>query len=175
MILIGVGSNLAFCGRVPAQIVQDALNSLSVLGEGACASSLYRSSAWPDPSDPPYINAALKLDHTPLGPAALLEALHASEDAFGRERAYLTDPDQRYAPRTLDLDLLAYHGEVFQTDRLAVPHPGIADRDFVLLPLAELAPDWHHPSSLKTAGEMLVALQQSGRTVTTHLLEKQPV
>lgn len=96
------------------------------------ASSLYRS-APVDAGGPDFINAVAEL-HTQLDAPALLDRLQALENAAGRERPY------RHAPRTLDLDLLLYGDARIASPRLSVPHPRMAERAFVLLPLAEIAP-----------------------------------
>lgn len=88
------------------------------------------------PQDQPdYLNAVVKFQ-TDLDPLALLDVLQDIETHHGRVRS-----GERWGPRTLDLDLLLYADQVIDTPRLTVPHPGIADRSFVLLPLAELTPD----------------------------------
>jgi 2-amino-4-hydroxy-6-hydroxymethyldihydropteridine diphosphokinase len=87
------------------------------------------------PQDQPeYINAVASLE-TNLQAEALLDALQAIEQAQGRVR------DERWGPRTLDLDILLYGDEVIDSDRLTIPHPGLSEREFVLYPLYELAPD----------------------------------
>lgn len=161
MIIIAAGSNKAFCGQSPQQIVAKALKSLAGLGQGQRISSLYDSPSWPDPAEPRYINAVCVFDHVSLEPEALMAALHATEDAFGREREYLLDPALRYAPRTLDLDLIAYDDRVEAggQEGLVLPHPATAERDFVLAPICELQPDWRHPISGLTARSMLEALE----------------
>ncbi|HEV2295475.1 MAG TPA: 2-amino-4-hydroxy-6-hydroxymethyldihydropteridine diphosphokinase [Tepidisphaeraceae bacterium] len=87
---------------------------------------------------PPFLNGAAELSTT-LNPHALLARLLDIERSLGRERR------QRWAPRTIDLDLLLYGDEVIQTNNLTVPHPLMHERDFVLAPLAEIAPDVVHP------------------------------
>jgi 7,8-dihydro-6-hydroxymethylpterin-pyrophosphokinase len=77
-----------------------------------------------------------------------MRRLHALEQAAGRRRR------ERWGPRTLDLDLLDYHG-LLRRHHLRLPHPGIAERDFVLVPIAEIAPRWRHPLSRKSAAAML--------------------
>ncbi|MEL7487344.1 MAG: 2-amino-4-hydroxy-6-hydroxymethyldihydropteridine diphosphokinase, partial [Pseudomonadota bacterium] len=101
MILIGLGSSLSFCRQEPSTIVRKAGETLGEMLKIVGRSRLYSSPAWPDPSDPPFVNAVIAAAEGPA-PHALLEALHAIEAGFGRRRS------ARNAPRTLDLDLLAY-------------------------------------------------------------------
>ena len=96
-------------------------------------SSLYRT-APVDATGPDFINAVVQLE-TALDPHALLAELHRLEAVAGRERPY------RNAPRTLDLDLLRHGDAVMESETLALPHPRMNERAFVLLPLAEIAPD----------------------------------
>ena len=104
-------------------------------------SSLYRS-APVDAGGPDYLNAVAELTTT-LAPQALLEALQAIELAAGRERPY------RNAPRTLDLDIVDWADCTIATATLSVPHPRLYERAFVLLPLAELAPERINASALQ--------------------------
>jgi len=155
MILVAAGSSLPFCTRESNDLVLDAFSALG-RAVGQCdISPLYETPAWPDPSDPPFINAVAAVSTT-LSPEALLAALHAIEAGFGRKR------HEKNAPRTLDLDLLAYHEERRDgaDGGLILPHPGIAEREFVLAPLCDLAPDWRHPITGKTAKSMLEALEE---------------
>jgi 2-amino-4-hydroxy-6-hydroxymethyldihydropteridine diphosphokinase len=135
-VFIGLGANL---GDAHAT-VRDALAELRALAAPGSfeASSLY-GSAPVDSSGPDYVNAVARL-RTALAPHALLDALQAIEQRFGRERPY------RNAPRTLDLDVLLFGvvgdagGLALHDDRLTVPHPRAGERGFVLEPLAELWP-----------------------------------
>ncbi len=104
----------------------------------------WTSQAWPDPTDPPFLNG-VAIVTTALDPHALMAALGRIEDAFGRRRG------QRNAPRTLDLDLIAYGRRRGDCDGLILPHPRAAERRFVMGPIAEIAPDWRHPVSNATA------------------------
>ncbi len=135
-VFIGLGANL---GDARATL-REALTALQALAEpGSFAGSALYGSAPVDSSGPDYVNAVARL-RTALAPHALLDALQAIEQRFGRERPW------RNAPRTLDLDVLLYgvigdHGGACLIDeRLSVPHPRAAQRAFVLAPLAELWP-----------------------------------
>jgi 2-amino-4-hydroxy-6-hydroxymethyldihydropteridine diphosphokinase len=152
-----LGSNKALYRMSSEEIVQAAAKALGALGAEIVRSPLYRSPAWPDPKDPPYVNAAASFQ-TVLSPEALLAGLQAIEAGFGRLRS--ADPALRYGPRTLDLDLLAVGEGVRASAELTLPHPRIAERDFVLLPLRDIAPGWQHPLSGETAEEMLGALAE---------------
>lgn len=160
MILVSFGSNLSYLGLSPAALVQAAARSVAEIGTGGKLSGLFETPSWPDPSDPPYINAVMRLDGGPA-PASFLAALHMIEDTFGRERAYLSGEGKRYAPRTLDLDLLDHQGAIQSggDGEPVLPHPGIGSRAFILKPLANIAPDWRHPVSGQGAFDMLAALQ----------------
>ena len=128
---IGIGSNL----DNPLLQVQTALRELAQIPNTALirSSSLYRTPPMGPPDQPDYINAVAALATT-LSPTELLDALQALEARHGRVRTI------HWGPRTLDLDLLLYGNETVHTARLTVPHPGIAQRAFVVLPLAEIAP-----------------------------------
>jgi 2-amino-4-hydroxy-6-hydroxymethyldihydropteridine diphosphokinase len=116
----------------------------------AKVSPFYETVAWPDPADPPFVNAVAAIE-TPLQAIALLTLLHEVETAFGRKRS------AKNAPRTLDLDLLDYRGEI-HAGALVLPHPALARRAFVLEPLRDVAPQWRHPVSGMTAAALLAAL-----------------
>ena len=99
-------------------------------------SSDYRTPPWGEQAQEPFINACIEVE-TSLDPHALLFTLHKIEKRFGRDRA----KEQRWGPRTLDLDLLAYDDAVINQPDLTLPHPRLFERAFVLVPLAEIAPD----------------------------------
>jgi 2-amino-4-hydroxy-6-hydroxymethyldihydropteridine diphosphokinase len=135
---VGVGSNL----EDPVAQVTRAFDALAVLdGTRLVARShLYRSAPMGPADQPDYVNAAAGL-LTRLSPSGLLEALQSIEAAQGRRR------DRRWGPRTLDLDLLVFGAERLDTPALRLPHPGIAERAFVLHPLADIAPDLYVPGA----------------------------
>jgi 2-amino-4-hydroxy-6-hydroxymethyldihydropteridine diphosphokinase len=118
-------------------ILQQALDALGMLPSTrlVAQSRFYRTPPWGLREQPAFLNAAAELD-TVLGPHELLDALLRIERDAGRVR-----DGERWGPRTLDLDLLHMDGLALHDDRLTLPHPRIAERAFVLLPLAELAPD----------------------------------
>lgn len=153
MILIAAGSNLPWQDIDSQQIVPCSLAAVGRFASIVAKSPLYRSPAWPDPADPPFINAVAVVE-TELRPAALLAGLHAVERAFGRRRSV------RNAPRTLDLDLIAYDDEISHEAQEGplLPHPRLGARDFVLAPLNDVAPDWRHPQTGETAAQMLAGL-----------------
>ena len=155
MILIALGASLPSRAGGPADTLRAALTSLGARGITVeRQSGFYESPAWPDPSDPPFINAVASV-RTELTPADLLRVLHEIEDAFGRQRG------RRNAPRTLDLDLIDYDGRV-EPGPPELPHPRMASRAFVLLPLRDVAPDWRHPSSGRTVSELIAEAPSAG-------------
>ncbi len=113
-------------------------------------SSWYRS-APVGPPQPDYLNGCSLLE-VALSPEALLDCLQAIEGRHGRVRA------ERWGPRTLDLDLLLYGDLRLEGERLQIPHPRMAERPFVLVPLAEIAPDWRDPRSGLTVAALAAAL-----------------
>ena len=135
---VALGANLGNA----AQTLRDALQALAHTPglRLVKASSLYRT-APVESSGPDYVNAVSEVQTTLTAPALLL-ALQAIEQSAGRERPY------RNAPRTLDLDLLLYGSASIDSPALTVPHPRMWTRAFVLVPLAELAPDRVTPAQL---------------------------
>lgn len=129
---IGLGANL---GEPPVQL-RIALAAIAQLPDTrvVATSRFYRSAPMGPPEQPDYCNAVCEID-TELSPRVLLEALIGIERAVGRTRG-----GERWGPRRLDLDLLHVQGVVIDEPGLHLPHPGIAQRNFVLVPLAELAP-----------------------------------
>ena len=118
-------------------------------------SSWWRSAAWPDPEDPPFLNGVVVV-RTAHDPHALMAALGRIEEAFGRHRG------RPNAPRTLDLDLIAYGRLTGDLDGLILPHPRAADRKFVMGPLAEIAADWVEPVSGSRAADLARAAPVGG-------------
>jgi 2-amino-4-hydroxy-6-hydroxymethyldihydropteridine diphosphokinase len=152
MIVIALGANLDSPVGPPAKTLAAAVDMLRAEGIGiAAVSRFYRTPAWPDPADPPFVNAVATLV-TSLSPKLLMAVLHGVEAAHGRTR------HARNAPRTLDLDLIDYNGRI-EEGPPALPHPRLAERAFVLVPLAEIAPGWRHPVTGRSIGELIATIQ----------------
>lgn len=169
-----MGGNLPFGELQPTDTLMAAVKMLAELGfSGIRRSRLYRTPCFPAGAGPDYVNAALSASCPPDWSAErVLENLHKIESDLGRVRV------QRWGGRTLDLDLIAM-GDVVRPDlatqtawrdlppteqglrapdRLILPHPRLQDRAFVLVPLADVAPDWVHPILQKSVQEMLKGL-----------------
>jgi len=131
---IALGANLG----QPEQTLRSAADAIAVLpGTRLRArSSLYRSPAWGVSEQPDFLNAVVMIE-TDLPAPALLAALMQIEREHGRHR----ETEQRWGPRTLDLDILLYGDEVIDLPGLRVPHPYLHERAFVLIPLREIAPE----------------------------------
>lgn len=151
MILVGLGANLPTVHGGPAVTLASALEMMPAFGITVSRrSSFYRTPAIAPYAQPSFANAVVAVE-TALPARALLDQLHRIEALFGRVRR------TRWGERTLDLDLLDYEGETIPSQGrhglaagpgllpMSLPHPGIADRAFVLVPLLEIAPEWRHP------------------------------
>ncbi len=133
-VLIALGGNV---GDVRATFVKAIANICGMTQAALVArSSDYVTPPWGDEEQEPFINACIEIE-TRLDPHALLFTLHKIEKKFGRDRA----SERRWGPRTLDLDMLAYDDVRLDKPELTLPHPCLFERAFVLVPLAEIAPD----------------------------------
>lgn len=146
-VIVALGCNDKGAWRDCREALEAALARFRAEGIDILArSSWWRSAAWPDPADPPFLNGVVVV-RTDLDPHALMAALGRIEEAFGRRRGL------RNAPRTLDLDLIAYGRLKGDLEGLILPHPRAAERKFVMGPLAEIAPGWAHPGG-GSAGQL---------------------
>ena len=155
-VYIGLGANLPSPEHgTPRETLEAAVRALEARGLRVIArSALYESEPVPVSDQPWYLNAVVEVTTERDAPATLA-LLHSVENAFGRIRAV------RNEPRVLDLDLLDHRGAVRKgPDSPLLPHPRLADRAFVLLPLRDIAPQWRHPVSGRTVGELLESLPE---------------
>lgn len=153
---IGLGANLG----EPAATLRSAFDALAALPGTVllAASPLYRSTAWGREDQPAFVNAVARL-RTGLAPGTLLDALLRIEAAHGRVRA--DDPELRWGPRLLDLDLLLYGEQRIDMPGLRVPHPHLHERAFALRPLLDVWPDASIPG-VGAARELLPAIDDGG-------------
>lgn len=162
-VFIGFGSNqgdsAALCrGAVESLRLRPDIRVVRV-------SALYRTKPVGPQDQPWFVNGVLGAETT-LAPGELLDVLLGVERDFGRRR-----DGTRWGPRTLDLDLLSYDDLILDLPRLTLPHPGLHERLFVLLPLAEIAPEWRHPRLGETARSLLERLLASGGNQEAFVME----
>lgn len=148
---LGLGTNL---GNRLANL-QKAVDELPPQVNVRRASSIYESEPWGYTDQPSFLNQVLEVE-TGLPPTALLEYLKQIEQKLGRK------PTFRYGPRLIDIDILFWGDQVIDLPSLAIPHPRLPERAFMLVPLAEIAPDLRHPASHKTVLEMLSQVDTVG-------------
>jgi 2-amino-4-hydroxy-6-hydroxymethyldihydropteridine diphosphokinase len=147
---IALGANLPSPAGTPRQTLDAAILRLAETGAIVARSPYYSTDPVGYADQPTFLNAAVALE-TALEPQPLLDRLLEIERSFGRDRSHGI-PN---GPRTLDLDLLLYGNRVLSTPSLELPHPRLAQRAFVLVPLAEIAPGLIHPQLQRTMKQLL--------------------
>ncbi len=180
--LVALGGNAPSQAGEAAATVAAALEKLTFRFNDLRASRLYRTPAFPAGAGPDYVNSAAAFFSDDV-PSVILSTLHEIEKEFGRER------NQRWGQRTLDLDLIACGDRILPDvetfahwrdlpleqqktsapQQLILPHPRVQDRSFVLVPLAEVAPDWVHPHSGLSVVQMRDARPVDERAEVTAL------
>lgn len=150
-VFLGLGSNLGD----KEENLRQALRRLRVEVAVRTVSSFYETDPVGYLEQPAFVNAVC-YGETGLSPGELLALAKRIEADMGRRLTFTN------GPRTIDIDILAYDNEVLNTVELTIPHPRLAERAFVLGPLAEIAPDWVHPVLGKTASELAAAVGHEG-------------
>jgi 2-amino-4-hydroxy-6-hydroxymethyldihydropteridine diphosphokinase len=183
IMLIALGANLTSPVGPPQVTLREAAARLQQRGGVIRSlSAFYHTPAFPSGNGPDYVNAAAKIS-ADWSPMRCLEILHEIEAEMGRERV------QRWGQRTLDLDLIA-HGDLVHPDpqthqtwrelpleaqidrtpdQLVLPHPRLQDRAFVLVPLADVAPDWVHPILGKSIQTLLDAVSEADKSAVRRI------
>lgn len=152
MILLALGANLPGPYGAARVTLAHAIDALDTgVAHIVKRSPWYGSRPVPASGQPDFVNGVVQVE-TALAPLRLLAALHQIEARFGRVRG------QKNAARQLDLDLLAYDDLILDAAGIAVPHPRMQQRAFVLAPLCDIAPDWMHPLLGQTARQLYQAL-----------------
>ena len=160
-VFIGLGTNLGDRYRNLSQ----AKTALNQIGKIVAESAIYKTPPWGYTDQPAFLNEVVKFE-TNLAPEDLLKNLKLIEERLGREESF------RYGPRIIDLDILFYDNIVYNSGRLTIPHKQIAHRAFVLVPLADLAPDMVHPTVGKTISEMLFDLEDDNiKQIENYIVE----
>jgi 2-amino-4-hydroxy-6-hydroxymethyldihydropteridine diphosphokinase len=153
-VYLGLGCNLG--DRV--ETLRSALRALQEFGTLVASSAIYQTTPWGLKNQPDFLNLCCRLD-TALSPDALHAETKNIEIQLGRV------PNVRWGPRFADIDLLTYDDLVIQNERLTIPHPRIAGRAFVLVPLAEIAPDLVLPGQTETVTALAAAIPDVAQLV----------
>jgi 2-amino-4-hydroxy-6-hydroxymethyldihydropteridine diphosphokinase len=133
-----------------AAYLAEAVKQISVVcGRVTSISSLYETAAWGNTNQPHFLNQAILLK-TPFTPQMVLQKCLAIEKQLGRHR------EIKWGPRSIDIDILLYNNAQITAHNLQIPHPFLQERRFVLQPLCEIIPNYHHPILHKTLQQLLV-------------------
>ena len=147
MIYIGIGSNLG--NRI--RNIENSKYLLKINGIDIIRTSgYYETLSWPDPSNPKFINIVIQ-SNTNFSPKKLIKIFEIIEQKLGRTKSF------RNAPRTCDIDIISYRNKIISSD-IVIPHERMKKRNFVLIPLLEIAPNWRHPKTNKSIKNLIFSL-----------------
>jgi len=149
-IFLSLGANLGDRRRN----LQEAVACLRAAMRVTAVSPVYETAPWGDTDQPDFFNICLAAKTT-QAPLELLQFLKRIETELGRKKS------RRWGPRLIDIDILAYGDRVIRERNLTIPHPRMAERTFVLAPLADIAPEWVHPITGKSVAQMLTAVYRA--------------
>ena len=153
MVFIGIGSNLGNrIKNINKAKYLLSLNGINILK----SSSYYESLSWPDRSKPKFINIVVQLD-TDISAQKILQISQSIENKLGRKKTY------KNAPRTCDIDILSYKNRVISGD-ITIPHKRMSNRNFVLIPLFEIAPNYVHPKTNVSIKKLIFSLSNKDIT-----------
>ena len=153
MVFIGIGSNLGNrIKNINKAKYLLSLNGINILK----SSSYYESLSWPDRSKPKFINIVIQLD-TDISVKKILQISQSIENKLGRKKTY------KNAPRTCDIDILSYKNRLISGD-ITIPHKRMSKRNFVLIPLFEIAPNFVHPKTNITIKKLIFSLSNKDIT-----------
>ena len=165
MIYLNIGSNLPLRDGGREANIFKAINYLKELKLKIIKiSSFYESPSYPNNSDPKFINLCVKLESN-LKASELLNEIKKIEKKLGRIRI------KKNEPRTCDIDIIDFNGEIIKNDKLVVPHPRLHLRNFVIYPLKEIEPNWSHPIFNKNIDSFFHELEKNSHNEITRLIK----
>lgn len=150
-VFLGIGTNI---GNKKKNITDATIIIGSVMGEIRALSSLYETEPWGYESPNTFLNAVIQIE-TEIEPQKCLDIAKAIEREMGRVHT-----KEGYEDRIIDIDILFYDDTIYHSENLTIPHPLIEQRDFVLRPMAEIAPEFRHPISKETMKNLLHELNK---------------
>ncbi len=163
MIYLNIGSNLSSVNGGREDNIKKAIKYLKELDLNLIKiSSFYETPSYPNKADPKFLNLCIKLE-TKLKPNEFLEKIKKIEKKLGRIRI------KKNEPRTCDIDIIDFNGEVLTSNDLTIPHPKSHLRNFVLYPLKEIEPNWHHPVFNKKIDIFFQKLDKNSHNEITRL------